>query len=291
MRRRELRARSGSSPLPSAPPVLTAQAARGRRAPVLLALGLAAVGIACIGAGALTIGGMTAEDDDVAGVTYTPSVNAESDAPEVHPGTCLAFVPTGGDTRADVCRSTSAPAQNTQDEDPPTGGEPEHPSTPGSTPKTTESDDAVSRPDATDRDPGTASEAAAPSQSGSSQPSSPAPSAPSSSTPSSPPSSSPPPAQAPRASLAFTDISTKTTVNLLGIRVLSGYTLSLSGEPGQTANVWYGSARAGTVTFDASGRAALTVGRSLIDLGLGDPLIRAEYDDGTGAIQARRSAI
>lgn len=93
------------------------------------------------------------------------------------------------------------------------------------------------------------------------------------------------------APLAFTGISENTTVGLLGIRILSGYTLSLSGQPGTTATVWYNSVRAGNVVFDGGGYASIDLGGSLIDLGLGNPLIRATYADGTGEIQANRNAI
>lgn len=81
--------------------------------------------------------------------------------------------------------------------------------------------------------------------------------------------------------------------SVLFIRLLSSYTLSLSGEPGATASVSYGSRPAGSVTFDDSGRATLTLGKSLVDLGLTDPIIRAAYSDGTegAVIEARRDSI
>ncbi|GAA5144877.1 hypothetical protein GCM10025768_01260 [Microbacterium pseudoresistens] len=81
--------------------------------------------------------------------------------------------------------------------------------------------------------------------------------------------------------LAFTGLTEHHTITLLGIRILSGYTLSLSGHPGSTATVWYGGARAGSVTFSSAGTASLTLGGSLLDLGLGNPTIRAAYSDGT----------
>lgn len=91
--------------------------------------------------------------------------------------------------------------------------------------------------------------------------------------------------------LAFTGLTRNATIGLLGIRILSSDALSLSGEPGATASVSYGSSPAGSVTFDASGRATLTVGGSLIDLG--DPVITVAYSDGTtgSAIHARRSTL
>jgi hypothetical protein len=104
--------------------------------------------------------------------------------------------------------------------------------------------------------------------------------------------SAPPPAAAPRP-LAFTGLTENSTIGLLGIRLFSSDTLSLSGQPGSTATVSYGSTPAGSVTFDGAGRATLTVGGSVVDLGLGDPVITAAYSDGTAGspIQARRSTI
>lgn len=83
------------------------------------------------------------------------------------------------------------------------------------------------------------------------------------------------------APLAFTGLRANHAINLLGLRVLSSYTLSLSGEPGSTAGVWYGGSRAGSVSFDGGGAASITLGGGLLDLGLGNPTIRAVYTDGT----------
>lgn len=120
----------------------------------------------------------------------------------------------------------------------------------------------------------------------------PTPTAPTAPSPAPPPSSPAPPPAAPRA-LAFTGITAHHAVNLLGIRVLSGYTLALTGEPGATASVTYAGMRAGSVTFDEAGAARITLGGSLLNLGLTDPLVRAAYSDGTAgaAVEARRSAI
>ena len=117
---------------------------------------------------------------------------------------------------------------------------------------------------------------------GTSQPSGPQPGSPD--TPTAPAAATP---------LAFTGITPNQTIGLLGIRILSSYTLTLSGQPGSTAAVTYDGSPAGSVTFDGSGRASITVGAGALDLGIGDPLITAAYSDGTpGApIQARRSAI
>jgi len=94
-----------------------------------------------------------------------------------------------------------------------------------------------------------------------------------------------------RATLSFVDASPNTAVNFLGIHVLSSYTITLSGEPGDTADIWYDSSHAGSVTFDGDGSASITVGGSLIDLGLSDPLVRAAYADGSGEIQSHLKSI
>ncbi|MFD5224103.1 hypothetical protein ACFWHT_00640 [Microbacterium sp. NPDC058342] len=101
-----------------------------------------------------------------------------------------------------------------------------------------------------------------------------------------------PPPAAPD-SLRFLDLTPNYGLDLLGIRLLSSYTLTLAGEPGSRASVTYGSLSAGTVTFDTSGRASIKLGRSLLDLGLSNPTIRVAYSDGTagGAIEARRDSI
>lgn len=110
-----------------------------------------------------------------------------------------------------------------------------------------------------------------------------------------PPAPAPAPPQVPAAPapLAFTGITPNQTVGLLGIRILSSYTLSLSGQPRSTASVTYGGAPAGSVTFDGSGRASITVGAGALDLGIGNPMITAAYADGTAGqpIQAHRNSI
>lgn len=101
--------------------------------------------------------------------------------------------------------------------------------------------------------------------------------------------SDPPPVHVPKP-LAFTNLTENR--GLLGL-ILSSYTLSITGEPGATATVSYGSHAAGSVTFNANGSASITLGTSLIDLGLSNPIIRASYSDGTSGsdIQARRDSI
>lgn len=133
-------------------------------------------------------------------------------------------------------------------------------------------------------DAGTVNPAPAPSTPPSEAPPAPAPA---------PPAPNPPaPQPAAPAPLAFTGL-TENNVTLLGIPLLSSYTLSLSGEPGSTASVTYGSLPAGSVTFDGSGRATLKIGGSLLGIELSNPIIRAKYTDGTAgaAVEARRDSI
>jgi len=106
------------------------------------------------------------------------------------------------------------------------------------------------------------------------------------------PAPGPAPAPAPQ-SLAFTGISENHVIGLLGIRILSSYTLSLSGQPGATASASYGASRAGSVTFDSGGRASISLGGALLSAGLDNPMIRVAYSDGTAgsAIQAPRDSI
>ncbi|GAA3934287.1 hypothetical protein [Microbacterium soli] len=124
------------------------------------------------------------------------------------------------------------------------------------------------------------------------QPPPPAPQPPTPPKPSEPPPPQPEPQPQPQP-LRFTGLVEHHTISLLGIKLLSSYTLSLSGEPGATASVTYGSVHAGSVRFSGAGHASLTLGGSLIDLGLHNPIIRAEYSDGTAgaAIEVRRNAI
>src|SRR5690606_13071862 len=122
------------------------------------------------------------------------------------------------------------------------------------------------------------------------EPSAPAPPAPA---PAPAPAPNPPaPKPAAPAPLAFTGL-TENRVTLLVIPLLSSYTLSLSGEPGSKASVTYGSLPAGSVTFDDGGRATLTIGGSLLGIGLSNPIIRAKYTDGTAgaAVETRRDSI
>ncbi|MFE6735850.1 hypothetical protein [Microbacterium sp. NPDC057650] len=95
------------------------------------------------------------------------------------------------------------------------------------------------------------------------------------------------------APLAFPLIKENRGENWLGIEVLQSYTLSITGQPGSTADVKYGWKDAGTVTFDAAGRATIDIGRSVLDLIPGNALVRAEYSDGTegDAIEMRRKDI
>jgi len=111
--------------------------------------------------------------------------------------------------------------------------------------------------------------------------------------PAAPPEAPPQPPTAAPAPLAFTGITPNQTIGLLGIRVLSSYTLSLTGQPGATASVTYAGSPAGSVVFDGTGHASITVGAGALDLGIGNPIITAAYTDGTPGqpIQAHRNAI
>lgn len=93
--------------------------------------------------------------------------------------------------------------------------------------------------------------------------------------------------------LAFAGAERTYLLDLLGIKVLGGYTLTVTGNPGSTASVQYGASNAGTITFGSDGRGSISVGRSLLDLGLSNPVIRVAYSDGTAgaAIEGRRDSL
>ncbi|UJP09461.1 hypothetical protein L2X99_13655 [Microbacterium sp. KUDC0406] len=121
----------------------------------------------------------------------------------------------------------------------------------------------------------------------------PRPSAPPASSPSEPTPRPSPAAPAAPAPLAFTDIAENPGKNLLGMEIVDSYTLSMTGQPGSTAGVTYGWKDAGSVTFDAAGRGAIDIGRSVLDLIPGNARVRAEYSDGTEGdpIEMRRKDI
>jgi len=159
----------------------------------------------------------------------------------------------------------------------------------GTAPESDAADPVVSAPS----DPGTVNPpgaSAPPAQ----QPSEPAP-APSAPPPAPVPAPDPPttaPQPVATKPLAFTGL-TENRATVLGIPLLSSYTLSLSGEPGSTASVTYGSLPAGSVTFDGGGHASLKLGGSLLGIKLSNPVIRAAYSDGTAgaSVEARRDSI
>ena len=246
-----------------------------------------------VGGGVILFG----DDDPPAGVSYTAPTNAPvaSDVKDA----CLALVSAEAGDDADACRPPASSAEEPRTDlesgspTPRATDKPIDRKTDNSTERVADRADSGPVPSA----PSTPGSPSTPTSPGDTAPGSPGathpvgpgtttPPAPTTPTVPAPP--QPPPA---RASLGFTGISENTTIGLLGIRLLSSYTLSLSGEPGQTATVWYGSARAGTVTFDDGGRSSITLGGSLINLGLGNPLIRASYSDGSGETQAYRNSI
>lgn len=122
------------------------------------------------------------------------------------------------------------------------------------------------------------------------RPSAPPAPAPKPSEPTPAPSASTPAAPVP---LAFTGIEENRGDNAIGINIIKSYTLSMTGQPGSTADVKYGWKAAGTVTFDAAGRGTIDIGRSVLDLIPGNALVRAEYSDGTEGdpIEMRRKDI
>ncbi|MFB7843725.1 hypothetical protein [Microbacterium sp. NPDC056052] len=245
--------------LPAAAPVAHAGAGSrglGRQRTLLLAGG-AAVVLLCAAAGTLILGLRNAPTDR----TGTPTSDISVDAGTRNPANALLGegggspgpLPRTDPTAQPTAPMTPAPATPADEQlAPPSTGDGTTPGTPVA-------------------EPGTPSGASAPS----------GPGAP----------SGPPPAPAAPKPLAFAGLTRNSTIGLLGIRIFSSDTLSLSGEPGATASVSYGSSPTGSVTFDESGRATLTVGGSLIDLG--DPVITVAYSDGTAgtAIHARRSAL
>lgn len=121
--------------------------------------------------------------------------------------------------------------------------------------------------------------------------------APSNPAPTNPAPSNPAPEPAPGVhvpkSLAFTNLTEHRAVGILGLGLISSHTLSISGEPGSTATVWYDGRNEGSVRFNSNGRASITIGKSLLSTGPGSKIIRAAYSDGTSGseIQARADSI
>ncbi|KJL33650.1 hypothetical protein [Microbacterium azadirachtae] len=257
-----------TSILPTAAPVARAgEGPRGlgrRRA--LLLVGGAAAALLCAAGGALVLGLHPATTDRPATAASDISVDAGTRNP------ANALLGEGGgspdllprtEPAATPAPATPAPATPTEPSlaDPPADGGTSSGPAPGD----------GTTPGGTAPEPGTPSTPSTPSGPGAPSQPTPVPAAPK--------------------PLAFAGLTRNATIGLLGIRILSSDTLSLSGQPGATASVSYGSSPAGSVTFDGSGHATLTVGGSLIDLG--DPVIAVAYSDGTAgtAIRARRSAL
>jgi len=280
-RRRDIRTHPASTGLPAAQPVQSARASlpahRRRRAiaPWLIT-GVAALAVAClIVVGAVSLTG------------HETSVLADSDG-ETRSGrdgmsTSCTAAPSergGGNHRCDTALDREELVQNAP-----------------STPRVETIEDERDAPDGDPADPDapddTTPSAPWPQPPATSPGNTEQPADPSSSAPPAPPASAPaPPASAPQP-LAFADIEENHVIGLLDIKILSSYSLSLSGQPGSTASVDYGSTRVGSVTFGDDGRASITLGGSLISAGLRNPTIRVAYADGTtgSAIQAPRDSI
>lgn len=279
-RRRDNRVHATEISLPAAQPVQSARASapasgRGRRFAPWLLVSIAALVIGgAITAGALSLGARDDAPLTASGVEALPGRDAMSTQ-------CVPRALSEDSGQNDRCsapadrdevsqKSPAGPAIESVDEEKadPGAGTPVNPSAPDmATP-------GVSAPS----DPPAA--APTPRAPGAPAPAAPAPPAP----------AAPAPAAQP---LVFTGISENHVIGLLDIRILSSYTLSLSGQPGSTASVAYGGSRAGSVTFDSGGRASITLGGALISAGLGDPIIRVAYADGTAGseIQSRRDSI
>ncbi|GAA4489680.1 hypothetical protein [Microbacterium panaciterrae] len=250
-----------------------------RRRRALLILGLIAV-VLLLGAAVATVVGVwngSPEANPAAGYDLSTSASDSGDAPR----SVNALLGEGGGSPTAPDLPTGATPTPVVPTAVPEGPHPADPTAPnGSSPAVPVTGGTLPAPG----DAGAPSTPNAPSA-----PSGPsAPAAPSS--PTTPPAAPAPAAPRP---LAFTGLTQHSTIGLLGIRILSSDTLSLSGQPGSTASVSYDSTSVGSVTFDGAGRASLTVGGGLLDLGLGDPVIRVAYSDGTAGapIQARRSAL
>jgi len=300
--RRDTRVHAGAS-LPSATPVARA----ATRGPVVprgrLIAGFAAIAVIAVASTTATVlasdsPAVTASGVAAVGAPLTPGVaslaaegGGSAAAPDLRTGSDDAGSDT--DAVADEPGESTAPLEHGDD----TGASAE-----GGT------DDGIASPDDSGV-PAPTAPAPGPSVPGGSEPApqpsapgpEPAPSQPAPSQPAPAPTQPAPapsqPAPAPPVAapdpLGFVGISKNQVIGLLGIRVLSSYTLSLSGEPGATASVQYGSLRAGSVTFNDNGRASITLGRSLLDVGLANPLITVAYSDGTPGdpISARRDSI
>jgi hypothetical protein len=271
-------ARDAAAALPSAAPVRhgeekPAAVNRGRLiagfAAVVL-IGLSAMTASILGAGSGDVGSTVTAD--LRAFDQRASVPSDGERGRPHDRG-----PTGAD-ESDTVPQTDAREQTDADAQPVPGDDPQSPG-PGSDAGTSDSGAANPAPSAP-----SASAVPAPA------PAAPAPPAPAQQPTPDPPSTAPQPV-APKP-LAFTGL-TENRITLLGIPLLSGYTLSLSGEPGSRASVTYGSRPAGSVTFDGSGHVGLTIGGSLLNTELSNPVIRAAYSDGTAgaAVEARRDSI
>ncbi|WP_309064974.1 hypothetical protein [Microbacterium sp.] len=288
--RRDARRSLVAAPLPAAAPVAHAPAARpqGALAPTRLLFAGVAAAVAAVVAisGGILLGG---GGDDPTSAAFTVE-SREADAAEPAPCAGARAGEGGGLSGLARCRGVAEPAAT----DAPRPAETMSPvgtSPHAEAPKSGETRAPAPLPEAPGAE-GQGAEGQGAEGPGAQHPPAtppPGPGAPAPETPA-PRRPAPPPAPDP---LHFLGLSENHTVGLLGIRVLGGYTLTVSGEPGATASVSYGGEPAGSLTFDATGRGSITFGRSLVDLGLDNPMIRVAYSDGTAgaAIQARRDDI
>lgn len=272
--RRDRRESVAAKALPAAPPVPSNHAATSSRSRggllVIAGIAVMVLGVGSIAGGMLPLGG-----GDSGGDSQIEAASAHRPADDLVVAPCAVFASaeTGGSfTHRGDCDAEDVAAQSRE-------------ISPGTTPAPVPSGAPVTPEDTkSETTPESSPDSGAPAPGAATVPAQP-------STPAAPPPTVPAaPAVQP---LAFTGISEKRVAGLLGISVLSSYTLSVTGEPGSTAAISYGSANAGSVTFNSGGRASITLGGSLLSLGLNNPTIRAAYSDGTAGaeIQAARNSI
>lgn len=248
-----------TAPLPAAGAVARAHSrvngwSRPRK---ILAIGSVVVGVGLIAFGLFSPGG-----GDVTALANAPvTTYADRTDDKVPAGEHGVVDRTGAPTSPATDEPSTDEAKTTPDSESPTTPHSDDPGT--TTPGTT-----------TPTDPGTPTTPTAPT------------------TPTVPTTPTTPPPVAPKP-LGFESVQKTEKAGLLGIPIVTSYTLSVTGNPGSIASVTYGGNDAGTVTFGADGRGSISFGTSLLGLSLTNPLVRVSYSDGTAgsAIEARRDDI